>query len=72
MRRIPDYLVYDEMVRRSRDRHDEHRVQIPLELPLYRPQIDELDIEQRRERDEDEPKRGVIIIDMNTGDVLED
>lgn len=65
---IPDYLIYDELRRREEAERDGGL--LPLHLPLYQPEIDDLPRE-RDERDE-EAERGVIIIDMNTGDVIDD
>lgn len=65
---IPDYLVFDELKHRE-ERRREGELQ-PLHLPLYQPEMDEW--RDRPEEDDHEseseaPKRGVIIIDMNTG-----
>ena len=59
-----DILIYDEM-RRREEREIDGGLQ-PLHLPLYRPEHDD---EPRSNRsDDDEPSRGVIIIDMNSED----
>lgn len=64
---IPEYLVYDELRRREEAERDGGLV--PLHLPLYYPDFDERPEERPQEEETDAP-RGVVIIDMNSGDVL--
>lgn len=64
---IPDYLIYDELKRRE-ERELDGGLQ-PLHLPLYQPELEE---PVREDRDEDEPSRGVIIIDMNSWEEVDE
>lgn len=64
---IPDYLIYDELKEREQNRRD-NGLQ-PLHLPLYQPEPEDWRRRQEEEssNDEETSERGVIIIDMNTG-----
>lgn len=54
-----------EKIRRERERERGSTTQIPLQLPLERPPLDELPREQRSpERPDDEREGGVVIVDF--------
>ena len=64
---IPDYLVLDELKRRDEAERDGGLQ--PLYLPLYEPELrEEPSLEERSE----ERDRGVVIIDMNSFDEVDE
>ncbi len=60
---IPDYLIYDELIR-EREMDSDWQPE-PLHLPVYVPNSHD---EEPEVEDDDDVSRGVIIIDMCGGE----
>ena len=61
---IPDYLIHEEFTRKEKAEREAGFE--PLYLPLYAPEIPDQDERPDHVEVEDEPSRGVILIDMTT------
>lgn len=62
---IPDYIIFDDIRRREEAERDGGLQ--PLHIPLYAPEALERPEYHPHSNDEDDaPKRGVVIIDMDS------